>query len=169
MHPRELSPWDPEQHERKIGLLGESPLFRRLAYPDLSHLAFACELIAPARGTALTRAGEPGTHFYLVEAGEISIAWTRGSSRVELRRDRSLVGWSALVEPFTYSANAIAGDGCVALRLNTHEVLSILQQRPDVGFDVMAAVASIARSRFALAMERLSAFTDELPPEADAA
>ena len=141
-----MEPWDADTHQRKVEILAASPLFERLTRPELSHLAFGADLQTLPQGAVLTRLGQPGVHLYLVAKGTTALVW-RADQRPHLV-DRDIVGWSALVEPYTYTATATAAGVCEALRLRADAVLGMLAQRTDVGYDVMRSVAAIARARF---------------------
>ena len=150
--------WDQTSHEERIEFLRETPLFRRLAHGELSHLAFEANRGTAEPGTPLTRIGERGRYLYFIESGTVSISWHDQQEPVLLpARTGAMVGWSALVEPFTYTANTIAVDTCDLQRIGAGALLRIFDQRQDVGYEVMTAVAAIARERFSAAVDQLSA------------
>ena len=149
-----MESWDTTTHQTKVAILRDSALFGRLGDSELSHLAFESELIWAPGGTVLTRQGEHGTHFYFLVRGAVRMTWNNAQEPRTLERmpGGTLLGWSALVEPYTYTADTTAGERCQLLKVGVPGVMEILRARADVGFDVMQGIAAIARARFGAAI-----------------
>lgn len=132
-------------HEGKFALLRESPLFSRLARPDLSHIALQAEHLTIPPGGVLTSVGAAATFFYLFISGAVTVSWV---GAVDLQPQQvPFAGWAALVEPYRSSTSIVAFDECTVLRLRSRMLLDMFSHRPDVGYDVMRAVAAEARAR----------------------
>jgi len=146
--------WDTRTHQTKVAILLDSALFGRLGHSELSHLAFESELIWAPEGSTLTRQGEHGVHFYFLVQGTVRMTWNSAQEPRTLERvpGGMLIGWSALVEPYTYTAYTTAGEHCQLLKVGVPGVMEILRARADVGFDVMQGIAAIARARFGAAI-----------------
>lgn len=92
-------------------LLSETSLFGGLAADDLALCAQAFREKRLRRGQALFLRGDPGTHLYLVETGQIRLAVTTAGGRTlsfQVARDGDLFGEIAALDGKGRSADATA-------------------------------------------------------------
>ena len=147
---------DESATDRKLALLQGSALFRRLPREELIALADVSSLQMTSAGTQLIRAGDAGEMIYLLDDVPATVAWTREHDPVARTVGSTLLGWAALIRPYSYIADVTVLTHCELLAVPASEVRRIVNEYPEVGLDVMNAVAAIARDRFVVAIARFS-------------
>lgn len=145
----------------KARFLGTCSVFRRLETDELNLLADLAETVVVPAGTVLAQRATRSRYIYIVEDGLLRVDEADLSIPVELatagRGDA--VGCSSLVEPFLYSANVTALGDSRVIRIHAGDLLDFLRRRPQVGYDVMTAVAQQVRGR----LDTLVAFLANQP------
>lgn len=153
------------QQRHKVALLGESILFRRLSDHDLAIIAAHAQNLVVEPGAMLTERGEHAESLYLIHEGIVRIDYLNGDLPMELAMVSSgdLLGWSSLVDPFKYTNTAVAATRCELVRIPAAPVLRFCDARPEVGYQLMSAIAVVARERYSSVLQHLAGLQPHSP------
>jgi CRP-like cAMP-binding protein len=92
------------------------------------------------------------TKLYLVLKGRASIKKRGDFGRREMVIDDAIpgeiFGWSAIAEPHTYTADVIATEKSTFLTIDSKALISLFENNKDIGYKVVAEIASVISSRF---------------------
>jgi CRP-like cAMP-binding protein len=101
-------------------------------------------------GEVLFAQNDPAGHLYVVESGRLSVRLSTPSGRlVEVVEagQYSLVGWSALVAPHAYVADAHADEEVTVLAIPAAAFEEVLLREPLAAYQVMKRLAGIVSVR----------------------
>jgi len=130
------------------------------AYELLQDLAVHAESCDFEAGDIIFAEGNPATHLMFLEEGEVDIVFRLGDDR-EVVVDTLVAGdtlsWSALIEPHTISATALASKDGRLIRVEAETLRRVCDEQPAVGARVMAEVAKVLRSRLIAMRVQLAA------------
>ncbi len=127
-------------------------LFANLDHEQIKALAMAGQKVAVRKGDWLFCAGCRADALYVILSGELDLTvdldaegsrYTRLCTLVE----GDLLGWSAVVEPFTYRLGALATqDACVA-RWDSVSLCELMTHHPAIGYLLMSRIARVIGDR----------------------
>jgi CRP-like cAMP-binding protein len=128
-------------------------LLSGVAQADAAEILALGRPVHLATGEALFRLGEPADRLFLVVRGRVALTLPmrlRGGEEnvlVEERIPGETLGWSALVPPNRFTANASASVPSDLLALPQAALLDHLASRPELGFRVSLNVAAVIGHR----------------------
>lgn len=145
-------------------ILKSSELFSDLPQETLKEIAGISRQETYPHGTIIFAEREEARNLYILEEGSVSIrirpAGTDKDVTVTVIKEKGQIfGWSALVEPLSYTASAFCLEDTKALVIPGKELLALLESKPEIGFKVMKKLASVIGCRLRATQEQLvSAF-----------
>jgi CRP-like cAMP-binding protein len=87
----------------------ESDLFRGVSQRFITKIANNSDEESFNKNSVIFKTGEKATHFFVLAEGAIDISLgKRESAHMSVSKPGEIFGWSALVEPYIYTANAKA-------------------------------------------------------------
>jgi CRP/FNR family cyclic AMP-dependent transcriptional regulator len=127
-------------------------LFAGLEADVFKSLAMAGEEVAVSAGEWLFREGADAEALYLVLEGTVDLKINVNEAGTEQADLSTLVagdvtGWSALVEPYTYTLGAVATSEARLARLDGAQVRALMDEQPEVGYVLMHQVAQAIGTR----------------------
>jgi CRP-like cAMP-binding protein len=101
-------------------------------------------------------AGERAGHFYVIEEGEVNLVVGIPADSSHLTKQNVVrtitkggtFGWSALVPPHVRILSAVSKGPAKVLAIDGRELLTLLDQNPHVGYEVMNSLLRVIVSRF---------------------
>ena len=131
-------------------LLAEHPFFAGL---EPEHLAVLVGCATNARfetGEFLCREGEPADNFYLIRHGCVSLEMfvpQKGPMRLQTLDPGDVVGWSWMVEPYTWRFDARAVEPVVAVSLDGVCLRTKCDADPRLGYELLKRFVEIMQQR----------------------
>jgi CRP/FNR family cyclic AMP-dependent transcriptional regulator len=127
-------------------------LFAGLDAEVFKDLAMTGEEVTVSAGEWLFKEGAAADALYLIMEGTVDLKINVNEAGTEQADLSSLVsgdvtGWSALVEPYTYTLGAVATSNVCAARLNGEQLRSLMEAQPEVGYQLMHRVAQAIATR----------------------
>jgi CRP-like cAMP-binding protein len=143
-----------------IEYLRTGALFSGLSDPLLEKIAALCQEQVHSAGTVLFSEGDPAQWLYILQEGIVIIriqSAPGGKSIVvqPIEKKSGVFGWSALVEPNTYTAEAVCTTNVKLIAIDGKKLMALLEESPSVGLVVMRRLAAIISSRLRRAWEHL--------------
>jgi len=143
-----------------IEYLRTGDLFAGLSDQILERIAACCRLQAYSAGTVLFSEGDPAPWLYILQEGIVIIRVQHASGGKSIvvqpiEKKSGVFGWSALVEPNTYTAEAVCTTNVKVIAIDGKKLMALLEEFPSVGLVVMRRLASIISSRLRRAWEHL--------------
>ena len=128
------------------------PLFSGLDLQTLTALAMAGHDTTVEAGTWLFLEGEKADSFYLIMNGTIDLKMSVNSGRHEQAdlvrlTEYEAFGWSALVQPHTYTLSALTDEDSHLLVIDSEKMLALMDQDSNVGYKLMTRMAETIRRR----------------------
>ncbi len=129
------------------------PLFAGLDDPAIKTLAMASEEIRVKSGEWLFHEGDVADALYIVLDGTIEI-------RVKLDKkeiyhsglcrlvEGDVLGWAALVDPYTNKLGAVAITDCRLAKMNGVRLCELMGQNPAMGYILMSRITQVIGNRF---------------------
>jgi CRP-like cAMP-binding protein len=131
-------------------LLAESPFFDGLDAEHLGVLVGCAVHVRFEPGEFLCREGEPADNFYLIRHGRVTLEMfvpQKGPVRLQTLDPGEVVGWSWLVEPYTWHFDARALEGVVAVSLDGTCLRNKCDADPRLGYELLKRFAHIMEQR----------------------
>lgn len=132
--------------------LSQIDLFEGLSERQRSAIAEVADDIDHSAGETVFREGSEAEFLYVLLEGEIAlqIGLTSKPQTVTvslIKQAHQTLGWSGVVAPHHYTANAVAKTNCRLLAIPGTQFLEILRSEPDAGFEVLLRIAQVISSR----------------------
>jgi CRP-like cAMP-binding protein len=141
----------------------EAPFFTGIQRHHLIALAAHARWARYTEGERVFGEGDAATRFFLLEDGVVDLSFGGGpdqrwTSELQSVRHRGQpLGWSALVEPYTYRATATARQATRLLAIDRNALESRAVTYPDFGAALMRAVLGLVGDRLRAMRFRLVA------------
>jgi CRP-like cAMP-binding protein len=137
--------------------LSRWPFFSGLSDAVLDRLALLGSEAVFEAGAVVFRAGEPAAALYLVVEGWVDIVASEAESHHLLTAVTAgdVFGWSALVEPFVYTASARCATPVRALVFPAVEMRSLLESDAALCFTLMGRLCRVIAGRLQAARSQL--------------
>jgi len=148
----------------KLEVLRKCDLFRALANEPLSVVERLCTAEEFEPGAIMCKQGAKADKIYVIEDGVAGIILEVGQltqRQVQAAANFDVVGWSALIEPYVFTATVKAVEKTRALAFNARELGRLLRDRTDIGYKVGPAVAYIVAKRLHHAYNQLLGVTSQ--------
>jgi CRP/FNR family transcriptional regulator, cyclic AMP receptor protein len=131
-------------HDTKADALGLCPFFAGLSRKELGELAKRTEDLEVEAGKALAREGEPGSEFFVIVEGEVSV--TKDGQEIRTLGPGDFFGEIALIEDRPRTATVTAKTPLRFFVLTRQNFRSLLQQQPELEEKVMRALEERVRA-----------------------
>ena len=134
----------------------ESDLFKGVSQRFITKVAQGAEEITYKKNDVIFRRGEEASHFYVLFQGDvhIEIGETEGAT-LAVNRPGEVFGWSALVEPYVYTAIAKCMQQTKVLRITRNLLEAAIREHPDEGLSVLKNLTGIVAGRLRFAYRQL--------------
>ena len=147
-----------------IDTLKKNELLAGLDAHHLSKVADLCRGVSFQEGVIIFREQDEATELYLLTSGRVVLEMDVRPvperpaipTAVEVVDRDEAFGWSALVEPHTYTLSARCMTSCVALAIKGDLLRKAMDTDPVLGYKVMAQLAKLIGLRLAHTRLRLT-------------
>lgn len=138
-----------------IAPLRDNELFATLKDDELSRLSVLCSAFVVMEDALLFTECRPASYLYLITQGQVALQKSIRSPHAKHSRRSTVavcdageaIGWSALVDPFTYTLSATGWTTSRLLRMDAKMLRRALEMFPETGYKVMTALASLMSRR----------------------
>ena len=132
-------------------VLKECRLFTGLRDIDLEKIAGMTTEKKYDAGITMFSVESNADELYIIDEGRVAIQMSLPKSggqaarriTVDVVSKNEIVGWSAIVEPYKYTFDALCMQTTIALSINGGRLREFLQGNSEVGFEVMKGLAKI--------------------------
>jgi CRP-like cAMP-binding protein len=133
----------------------ESDLFRGVSQRFITRIANGAEEQNHKKDTVIFKRGEEATHFYVLADGDVHIEIAESESALAVNRPGEVFGWSALVEPYRYTATAKCVADTKVIKISRDVVEAVIKEHPSEGLAVLKNLTGIIASRLRYAYRQL--------------
>jgi len=133
----------------------ESDLFKGVSQRFVTRIANGAEEENYKKNSTIFKAGDRAPHFYVLVAGDVHIDVGAAEETLAVNRPGEVFGWSALVEPYTYTATARCLKDTKAIKISRDLVEAAIQEHPAEGLAVLKNLTAIIASRLRYAYRQL--------------
>jgi len=140
-------------------IFNEVPLFSLLDADERQVLAQQVSAKNFTKGETIFKAGDPGSHAYLVQYGKVNVSITDIADEViivDIADAGGLVGMSSLLANAPHLTTAVAVADTRAIEIDRSDISTLLQRRPLAGLDMMTMIESQLRATHELMRTRVS-------------
>ncbi len=143
-----------------IGYLRTSDLFAGLSDQLLERIAAFCQAQVYSAGTLLFSEGDPAPWLYILQEGVVVIRVQHASGGKSIvvqpiDKKSGVFGWSSLVQPNTYTADAVCTTNVRDIVIDGKKLVALLEEFPLEGLVVMRRLTALISSRLRRAWEHL--------------
>jgi len=141
-------------------LLRRYPYFVAVGEDSLKQLAMIAEEKEIPAGTELFREGNPADYLNVIVKGEVDIQYVLGNGErrtVDTLVAGDILGWSALIEPYKYTAIGTATKDTHLVALEAKKVRALCDQDPLLGYRLTTQIAKLLGHRLEGARVQLAA------------
>lgn len=138
--------------------LAASEFFSKLGPDHVRFVAAHAKARSVAKGEVLFRYGDPADHFYLVENGHVSVevaAITGPALELQDLGPGSVLGWSWLIAPHSWSFQARAKTAVELLEFEGRSILAHCEEDPRFGYEVLRLFAALMSERLHFARRKM--------------
>ena len=126
-------------HDTKVDALAKAPLFAALSRQELGELAKATEDLEVEEGKTLTREGDLGREFFVIDDGDVSV--TQDGNEIRRLGPGDFFGEIALIyDTARRTATVTAASPLRFFVLTRQSFRSLLEHQPEIEEKVMAAL-----------------------------
>ena len=129
-----------------IGDLKKYEIFADLDPAALKILSNLAEVTNATEGEELIRAGLPARTLYILQEGDLMVAFPDGRA-ITLHTAGRVVGWSALFSPGRYTASVTCLTDCKLISFPGSELLRLVQRNVAAGTKIMRRISELLRRR----------------------
>jgi CRP-like cAMP-binding protein len=134
----------------------ESDLFKGVSQRFITKIAKNSEEENFKRDSIVFKTGEKATHFYVLVEGTIDISLGKKEGiHMSVNRPGEVFGWSALVEPYIYTANARCTKDAKVVKVSRGLVEQVINEHPSEGLAVIKNLTGIIAQRLRYAYKSL--------------
>ncbi|HBA54584.1 cyclic nucleotide-binding domain-containing protein [Syntrophorhabdus aromaticivorans] len=134
----------------------ESDLFKGVSQRFITRIANNSEEENFKRNAIVFRGGDKASHFYVLVEGAVDISLaTADSAHMSVSRPGEIFGWSALVEPYAYTATAKCTKDTKVIKVARDSIENAITEHPAEGLAVLKNLAGIIAQRLRYAYKSL--------------
>jgi CRP-like cAMP-binding protein len=133
----------------------EADLFRGVSQRFITRIANGAEEQNYEKNSVIFSRGERASHFYVLAAGELRIEIGATEEALAINRPGEVFGWSALVEPYRYTATARCIRDTRVIKISGDLVEAAIQEHPGEGLAVLKNLTAIIARRLRYAYQQL--------------
>lgn len=141
-------------------VLRRYPYFAQVQEESLKQLAMMAEEKRIPANTVLFREGDAAAHFSIILKGEVNVQYELGTGElrtVDTFVDGDLLGWSAIIEPYKFTAMATAVQDLTLARIDAAKLRQLCERDPQLGYQLAIQVAKLLAHRLEGARVQLAA------------
>ncbi|MGQ9574127.1 MAG: cyclic nucleotide-binding domain-containing protein [Thermoguttaceae bacterium] len=141
-------------------LLRRYPYFAGISDESLKALAMIAEEKSVPAGTQIFSEGDPAESLNIIVKGEVGIQYILGTGQrrtVDTLVDGDILGWSALVEPYRYTAIGTATKPTQLIAIQASKLRELCDSDPQLGYRLTAQIARLLAHRLEAARVQLAA------------
>ncbi len=136
-------------------------LFHGLNDDELNRIVPLCRERSLKEGAFCFKQGAPASEMHLCRSGKVNIVVKHFEAptiyvKIHTASRGDAFGWSALVEPYQYTASAICEENTEEIYLRRVDLFKLFDPFPHIGYTFMKNLASLVSSRLTEYAERLS-------------
>nr|WP_175582283.1 ABC transporter transmembrane domain-containing protein [Phaeobacter sp. HF9A] len=128
--------------DRKLAVIREVELFRRLDPRHRRLLAFSASWVRVPTGAAVFRVGESGDAVYLCLSGQAELRFPEDGSHLDMIGPGRLIGDLAVIVDEPRRLDLIAAEDCVFLRIGAEEYRTVIESDISVALQLLQTVSS---------------------------
>jgi CRP/FNR family transcriptional regulator, cyclic AMP receptor protein len=141
-------------------VLRRYPYFAGVDEDSLKAVAMIADEKTVAAGSRVFNEGDPADSLNIIVRGEVNIQYLLGNGEhrtVDTLIDGDILGFSALVEPYKYTAIGTTSRETLMIRIEAKKLRAICDRTPVVGFKLMSQIAKLLSHRLEGARVQLAA------------
>ena len=128
-------------------------IFAGLDLAELKLLSAMAEERQAREGEELIREGSPARTLYVLQEGNLMVAFPDGRA-ITLHRPGRVVGWSALVSPTYYTASVTCLTDSILISFPGSELLRLVQRNVAFGTKIMRKISEVLSRRLPFLQEK---------------
>ena len=142
-------------------VLKEFALFKGVSDEALREIAELCHERSYRKGDPCFLQGRKATELYLCRSGRVNVTvqirepWGMEVT-VHTARAGELFGWSAMLEPYVYTASAKCQERTEVICINRSDLINFFKEKPEIGYLVMTNLGTVISSRLTESRLKLS-------------
>ena len=136
-----------------------SVVFHEKDSAELHKLIELSNLVRFNSGAQIIEKNTSASKFYVILDGEVEIQIpTKSENKLNLytAKENEIVGWSAILEPGIYTADAFTNTDVTLLEFNTDQLLLEMRRMPNLGYSIMSAISQFLSHRLIKSLTELS-------------
>lgn len=133
----------------------ESDLFAGVSQRFITRIANGAEEQNYRKNSVIFKKGEQASHFYVLIEGDVHIEIGETGGTLAVSRPGEIFGWSALVEPYRYTATAKCVADTKAIKISSDLVEAAIKEHPGEGLAVLKNLTRIIAGRLRYAYRQL--------------
>jgi CRP-like cAMP-binding protein len=134
----------------------ESDLFKGVSQRFITRIANSSEEESFKKNTVIFKGGDKAACFYVLVEGDVHIALGETEeTTLAVNRPGEVFGWSALVEPYTYTATAKCMRDTKVIKISRDLVEGVIREHPAEGLAVLKNLTGIIAGRLRYAYRQL--------------
>ncbi len=141
-------------------VLRRYPYFAGVSEESLKAVAMIADEKAVPAGTQLFSEGDPADSMNIVVHGEINVQYVLGNGErrtVDTLVDGDILGWSALVEPYKYTAVGTTSKDAQFVTIRAQKLRDLCDKDPLLGYRLTTQIAKLLAHRLEGARVQLAA------------
>jgi CRP/FNR family transcriptional regulator, cyclic AMP receptor protein len=141
-------------------VLRRYPYFAGVDEESLKAVAMIADEKSVAAGTQMFREGDPADSLNIIVRGEVNIQYVLGNGEhrtVDTLVDGDILGFSALVEPYKYTAIGTTSKDTLLVRIEAKKLRGLCNETPILGFKLISQIAKLLAHRLEGARVQLAA------------
>jgi CRP-like cAMP-binding protein len=134
----------------------ESDLFRGVSQRFITRIANGAEEVSYRKGAVIFERGAEASHFYVLASGHVNIEVGEAQEALAVSRRGEVFGWSALVEPYRYTATAGCSRDTQVIKVSRDILEAAIKEHPSEGIAVLKNLIGIIAGRLRYAYRQLA-------------
>jgi CRP-like cAMP-binding protein len=134
----------------------ESDLFKGVSQRFITRIANGAEEVSYKKGAVIFERGEDASHFCVLASGDVHIEVVEAQEALGVSRPGEVFGWSALVEPYRYTATARCSQDTKVIRISRDVLEAAINEHPSEGIAVLKNLTGIIAGRLKIAYRQLA-------------
>jgi len=126
--------------------IAKAEIFVGLSEEELKEIALLCQLEEARKGTLLCANGSLADKLYILERGKVDIRFEGGFS-FDISEPGQIIGWSTLINPHRFRADAVCVEDTRLISMNGAELLDLARKHKNIGFVMMNNLAGVVFDR----------------------
>ncbi len=134
----------------------ESDLFKGVSQRFLTKIATNSDEEKFTRNSVVFKAGDKASHFYVLVEGAVDISLgKRETTHMSVTKAGEVFGWSALVDPYIYTATARCTKDTRVMKIGRDLVENAICEHPAEGLAILKNLTGIIAQRLRYAYKSL--------------